>query len=190
MYSFPVRSALAALVPLLVLGAAACGRSGTGSSILTPSDVGGVYAICSLTFTPAGPGRPPLDLRAVMDTTPRAGLPTPQLRLSSTRYEFVLEYVPPGDFVERQFRHTYRTGPRTVMIDFPDPAQVMAALLLPPSLEMEYRESPRSLRITDAYREHRVPRADYQRLAGIEDPNLADPVLGTLSGQFVSGGCN
>jgi len=190
MLRFIPRRSIPLVVPLLLAGLAACGRSSTGSSLLTPEEVGGVYSICSLTFTPAGPGRPVLDLRAVMDTTPRPGLPLPQVRLSSTRYEYVLEYVPPGDFLERQFRHTYRTGPRTVMLDFAEPQVVMSALLLPPNLELSYSQSPRSLRITDLYREHRVPRADYQRLAGIEDPNLAEQVVGTLSGEFVSGGCN
>jgi hypothetical protein len=180
-----------AAASLFAVGVSACGGGGTGAVVLTPEQVGGIYQICSLVFQPAGPGRPPLDLRAaVMDTTPRPGLPQPQVRLSSTRYEFVLEFVPPGDFVERRFNHTFRTGPRTVALDFPNPVEAMSALLLPPSLELEYTENPRSLRVTDVFREHRVPRADYQRLAGIQDPNLADPVIGSLTGVFRSGGCN
>lgn len=178
-------------VAMLATAAAACGGGGTGATLLTPDQVGGIYRICSLTFLPAGPNRPVLDLRAaVMDTVQRPGLPMPQVRLSSQRYEFVLEFVPPDDFVERRFNHSYRTGPRTVALDFPDPAEAMATLLLPASLELEFSEGPRTLRITDTYAEHRVPRADYQRLTGIVDPNLADPVVGRLSGAFRTGGCD
>jgi hypothetical protein len=184
------RGGLVAATSMLMLGAAAC-DGGTGPrAALTPEQVGGIYRICSLAYAPAGPGRPPLDLRAMLtDTLPRPGLPSPQVRVSLTRHEFALEFVPPDDVLERQFRGTYRVEPRSITLDFPNPTEIMATLLLPGSLNLAFSENPRTLVIPATYAEHRVPKADYQRLAGIVDPNLADPVVGALTGRFVVGDC-
>ncbi len=172
------------LAPLLSL-VAACGDS-TGPQRLTLSEVGGVYQICSLVFTPEGGLPPAVDLvaQSMEPSRPR------ELRLGRTTPEFQLEYTLKGDVLRRDLRGSYETGTRTVTLTFTSSAAETGALLLPSStgpnrLVLGFEGG--SLQVsTPAYE---VRKVDYERLTGQSYPAVKERFNGTLTGRFSSGSC-
>lgn len=172
------RFALSVLLPLL----AACGDS-TGP--VTTAEVGGVYQVCSLVFTPAGNTLQPVDIRvAATDTSPGITNPS-RLTLSTQVREFELQYTPKNDVLPQRPRGTYETRANTVGLVFAEPARVASALLLPARLGLDFQASPKALVVAQTQGSYRVPRADYARLAGVSQTNLPTEIEGSLAGRFV-----
>ncbi len=162
---------------------AACGDS-TGP--VTAEDVGGVYQVCSLAFTPGGGTLPTVNVRAaVMDTTP--GSPNPaSLTLSTQVRDFELAYTPRNDVLVRRPSGTYEAGRNTVTLAFTDAVQVASTLLLPPRFRLEVQTSPKAFHASPENQDvYRVARADYARLAGISQTNLPEQIEGNASARFV-----
>lgn len=178
---------LLALAPVLAL--AACGGDGgTTPQRLTSEQVGAVYQVCSLTFTPEGGSPPALDIRAAtMDAGASA---VRELTLGRTVNDFSLEYTRRGDVLKRRFEGSYTTGIDRVFLNFNGGTAIGEAVLLPQRLELEFRENPQRLEISGVHARHTVSRADYERLAGQTYPNARDQIVGVLSGRFSTGACN
>lgn len=168
---------------------AGCGGDGTGPQALTAEQVGGNYHVCSLVFTPEGGFPPAIDLRAAAMNTGAGATAPPRLTLSRLRNEFELEYTPRTDVLPRRFGRSYTPGAETVTLDFEPAADAMAALLLPPHLELTFQAQPQELRISPAHARHVVSKADYEYFAGRSYPNVAPQVVGELSGRFSTGAC-
>lgn len=166
------------LVPLL----AACGDS-TGP--VSTEEVGGVYQVCSLVFTPGGGTLPAVDVRAVVMDTASTSPNPPRLTLSTQVRDFELAYTPRNDVLVRRPGGTYEAGRNTVTLVFTDAAQAASTLLLPARLRLDVQTSPKALQAAEGQDIHRVARADYARLAGISQTNLPTEIEGTVSGRFV-----
>ena len=176
------------VLPLLAL-LAACGDDPV---LPTPEEVGGIYQVCSLAFTPGGGTLPAVNLRAAaIDTTLGTANPA-LLTLSTQQGLFELQYTPKGDVLAQRPAGTYTTATGAVTLAFTDPARVASALLLPARVRLETRTGPKALVVPESATAYRVPRADYARLAGISQTNLPAEIEGTLSGRFVVTGspCN
>ena len=179
---------LALALPLLAL--AACdGDGGSGFDRLSPQEVGAVYQICSLVFTPEGGSPPPLDIRAAAMEL-QAGGAVRELTLGRTVSDFSLEYTRRNDVLKRRFDGRYDTGRSSVTLDFTGEAAIADALLLPGRLELAFQASPQSLEVSSVHTFHTVRRADYERLAGQSYPNARDQIVGSLTGRFSAGSCN
>jgi hypothetical protein len=166
------------LAPLLT----ACGDS-TGP--VSTEDVGGVYQVCSLVFTPGGGTLPAVNVRAVVMDTASTSPNPPRLTLSTQVRDFELAYTPRNDVLVRRPGGSYEAGRNTVTLAFTDPALVASTLLLPARLRLEVQVSPKALQASDTQDVHRVARADYARLAGISQTNLPTEIEGSVSGRFV-----
>lgn len=178
---------LLALAPVLAL--AACGGDGgTTPEHLTSQQVGAVYEVCALTFTPEGGSPPALDIRAA--TMEPAADAVRELTLGRTVTDFSLEYTRRGDVLKRRFEGGYTTGTDRVFLDFNGGTSIADALLLPQRLELEFRENPQRLEVSGVHAGHTVRRADYERLAGQTYPNARDQIVGVLSGRFSTAGCD
>ncbi len=180
------RIAPLALCALAVLPACG-GDGGSGSASLTPDQVGAVYQVCSLVFTPEGGSPPPLDIRAAAMEMP-AGDP-PVLRVGRTVNSFELEYTRKGDILKPRFTGTYSAASDRIALNFASSGSVNDALLLPARLELSFRQSPQALEVSTYHVNHSVSRGDYERLAGQGYPNARDNIVGTLTGRFAVGGC-
>jgi hypothetical protein len=184
MHARSLLSRTLALAALPVL--AACGgNGGTGSSVLTPGQVGAEYRLCSLTFTPDGGSPPALDIRGeVMDTS---AANAPVLRVGKTVASFELEYLKRNDVLRPRFEGSYSTRSDAVSLSFSG-SDVTQTLLLPQKLTLAFRTGPRRLDIT-GYAFYGVSRADYERVSGKSFPNARDQISGTLAGTFSEGAC-
>jgi hypothetical protein len=175
-------------MPALLLVLAGCDRGvTTPDPPLQPAQVAGVYAVCELTFSPAGTLLPAIDLRAaVMDTAPAPQLPRPNLKVGLREPTFELEYTPKGDFIPRRFDGRYDLTRQTATFTLAAPAQAQArtALLLPNPLVLRPDPEARELRIGPDQPRYLVPRADYARLAGVAEVNLPPQIDGALAGRF------
>lgn len=179
---------LSLVLPLLALSACD-GDGGSGPDRLTPQEVGGIYQVCSLVFTPSGGSPPPLDIRAAtMETS--AGGAVRNLTLGRTVTDFALEYTRRGDVLTRRFEGSYSTGRSRVSLDFASGAGIRDALLLPEVLNLVFTAGtqPR-LEIDAVHGFHTVSRVDYERLAGQSFPNARDQITGALTGSFSLGSC-
>ena len=180
--SFAIRALALAALPAL----AACGGDGgTGAPPLTPSDVGGEYRLCSLTFTPDGGSPPPLDIRgAVMDTS---AANAPVLRVGKTVASFELEYLKKNDVLRPRFEGSYSTRSDAISLSFSG-SDVTQTLLLPQKLTLTYHGGPRRFDIV-GYSFYSVSRTDFERVSGKSYPNARDQISGTLTGSFSEGTC-
>lgn len=183
-------TAALALASVVVL--AACGDGGgPGPDRLSKEEVGGVYQICSLVFTPEGGSPPPLDVRAATMELSAAGA-VQTLTLGRTVQDFALEYTRRGDVLTRRFDGSYTTGTDRVFLNFDTGSAVADALLLPDPLTVRFVDGAagRRLEIDVPAGTHSVRRADFERLAGQSFPNARDNIVGTLTGRFAAGTCD
>lgn len=185
-FAFP-RPHLLALLALVFTTACS---SPTRPPVLTGEDLGGEYIICSLLFTPEHPAHPVVDIREQeMDLQAR----TPTLTVGRTRAEFEMEYREPGEVLVTRLNGTYvpaRTGV-TLTFNQQDANRARNLLLLPPQLWLDFQPSPRTLTLSEArHGGHTIPLARYGEMTGYPTQGLADPVRGTLSGQFRVGSCS
>jgi hypothetical protein len=174
----------------LLLGLAACGGDDGFVDRLTPQETAGTYSICRLRFHPENVAFPVADLlTSVMDSTPPAGRPEPTLALSASSHQYDLVYTRTRDGFLQQLRGTTAMGASAVTTRFyeDEAGAVAAEALLPGSLAMSFRESPR--RLTDTTSFYTVRRADYAAAAGIPETGLQDRVSGRLEAALQVGGC-
>ena len=178
-------SALLALLPL-----AACGENGFEVDNLRPSEVAGSYSVCILRFAPENNVFPTADLLvSMMDTTPPTGRPAPSLALSGSSQQYDLVYTRVRDGFLQQLRGTVGLGETTVTLRFfeDEPGGVAAESLLPSSMNLTFRDSPRRLTGTSGF--YTVRRADYARAAGVNETGLQERVSGRLQATLQVGGC-
>lgn len=162
----------------------ACGDD-DGPTGPTRADVAGIYQVCQLTFVPAGA----LASVNLIDTAferQNTQVQRPELRLDRTRNDIELVYTPRGEFVSRNVRGTYDLSGQRVTLRFPDAAR--NALLLPDRLVLDFQAAPRQIATvnSDSYS---VPRADYARLSGQSEANLAPQIEGRLTATFRENSC-
>lgn len=182
------QSKLAALGGITILALGGCGDASGGITGPSPEEVAGIYSICSLTFDPGG------DLLADVDIVDRGFEPgsqeirAPQLQIDATR-DFQVVFTPEGQFVERTLLGTYVPAGTRLRLSFTGGTAAAADYLLPPTLELAFQETPKSL-TTAATPLYEVDRDDYARLAGISESNLAPRIEGRLMAVFQAGGCS
>lgn len=179
--AFVARSVL--LLPLVGL-LAACGDDGTGPNRLTPEDVSASYSVCILSFDPDG-SLPPVDVRTRVI---EAGTGTLVLtNQSSTQLSY---RAVGGDGTTRFLDGSYSLGRDDVTLTFAGQVDRKAALLLPPDggLTLDYDALSRTL--STAAASYSIARADYERVSGTSEPNLAPNISGTLTASFTAGGCS
>jgi hypothetical protein len=172
--------------------AAACGGDGgTGVPRLTPGDVQGVYAVCSLRFQPAQAALPSADLLAtVVNTAPPAPKQPPSLTLSGQSAAFQLLYTRRSDNFLQQLQGSVSLQQSQLSVNLPEEgsSEIRRELLLPGQLLLHFTASPRRLSASgDAT--YSVRRADYARAAGISEEGLQERINGSLSGTFAVGSC-
>lgn len=182
------RSMRAALCGIATLALAGCGDASGGLTGPSPEEVAGIYAVCALTFDPDG------DLLADVDVVARGFEPggqeirAPQLQVDPTR-DFQVVFTPKGQFVERTFIGTYLPAGTRLRLSFTGGTAAPASFLLPPTLDLTFQQTPKSL-TTAATPAFEVDRADYARLAGVSESNLAPRIQGRLMAVFQAGGCS
>lgn len=172
------------LVLLSGLAAAACGGDGGGGPTgPTRAQVAGRYAVCALTFTPAGALASVDLLGTAIETTGTQA----QLRVDPGT-AIQLAYTPRGAFVERFVNGTYDLGGSRATLRFSD-ATARSALLLPDRLELDFQSAPQVLSTTSSSA-YNVPRARYAELTGQSEANLAQQIEGRLSATFRLNSCS
>ena len=170
----------------LLAGAAVAACDGDGGPTgPTRMEVAGVYSVCQMTFTPGGALAPVNILSAAIETT-STQVQRPELRLDSGD-PVQLVYTPKGAFVDQRVQGTYSLSGNTASLRFTDSSR--NAVLLPERVTLTYQASPRQLAVasSDTYT---VPRADYARLSGQPETNLAPQIEGRLAATFRAGGCS
>lgn len=180
-------SLLRTLIPLLALATAACGDS-TGPR-LTAEEVAGAYNVCSLVFTPEGGTLPAVNIRETAFELTNASVTPPRLALNPDR-SFTLEYTDRGQFSTRIREGSWAPSRQSIQASFANPQTVLAAVLLPARLDLNYTSSPRAFEVAPGQTTYSVARADYARLRGVDQTNLPVTISGNLSGRFVMGGCS
>lgn len=184
---------LARTLPLcLAAVAAGCGGDGgTGFQTLRPEDVQGVYAVCTLRFSPDQTALPTADvLQSVINPNPPAPKQPPSLTLSGQAAQYQLVYTRKSDNFLQQLSGGVGFGAQSVFLTFPSAAddETVRELLLPPELALDY--SPGSRRLTSfPLSSYAVRRADYARAAGITETGLQPTITGQLTATFSAGGC-
>jgi hypothetical protein len=169
----------------------ACGDGGTDQQRLTPNEVGGVYSVCSLRFTPSQSAFPVADLLAtVVNPTPPAPKQPPSLTLSGQAYAYQLIYTRRSDNFLQQLNGGVSLRQSEVAIDLPDEgdSEIVRELLLPPVLAFTFADNPRRL-TTAGSLTYSVRRSDYARAAGISEEGLQDRISGQLNASFTTGTC-
>jgi len=183
MFSSIPRRTIPLVVPLLLAGLAACGRSSTGSSVLDPTEIAGDYRVCTLIFAPDGGIPDTVNILARMDTT----VSTPRLEIGGTpQRQYSLLYRLADGGTTQSLSGTYATGPRDVQLVLGTQPQVRR-LLLPERLSLEYSEE-RVLSHMEVAGSYIVARSDYEALKGQSFPALRDEFPGRLSARFVRWG--
>ncbi|HWK88646.1 MAG TPA: hypothetical protein VNP72_01575 [Longimicrobium sp.] len=184
--------------PGIVLAAAllaACDGTGRyAGDRLNPIDVGGVYQVCTLTFTPSQTALPVADLlQRVIETAPQGGRPGPSVALSSSAPRFDLVYTHRGDNFVRQIDGEVEFGQNSVFLRMYTGSSapgVPAELLMPPHLDLVYTSSgPRRLTAGTEVSGYNVNRADYARAAGITEEGLQPRIFGHVTALFSAQGC-
>lgn len=183
--------ALARILPLCAALAACNGDGGTGVPRLTPTQVQGVYTVCSMAFTPSQTAFPAANLLAnVVNTTPPAPKQPPSLTLSGQSSAYQLIYTRRSDNFLQQLTGNVNLGEAQLAVNFPDESsnEVVRELLLPSSLTLSFADSPRRLTVSSSFT-YNVRRGDYARAAGISEEGLQDHIAGTLTATFSTGAC-
>ena len=187
------------LLSIRILGAAAlapalaCYDAGfPAPDPLTPAEVGGVYQVCELRFTPSQGGLPTADvLAAVIDAAPAAG-PPPSLTLSGTAPEFELVYVRRRDGAVQRLGGEMEYGEGSVFLYARSqlPSAVPFEALLPPAhLDLVFHAATGRLTAGAEVSAYTVRRADYAAAAGIGPEGLPDRIWGHVTAAFAQGSC-
>lgn len=151
----------------------------------SPADVAEIYSVCELAFVPAG-ALTRVDVAAVAFETTDTRVQEPELRVDPGT-DVQLVYTPKGGFVSQEVRGTYSLRGDRVTLRFPQSGR--NALLLPEQLALDFQASPQQLSVTSSS-SYSVPRADYARLSGQPEANLAPQIEGQLAATFRVGGCS
>jgi hypothetical protein len=169
----------------------ACSGDSTGAPKLTPSQVQGVYNVCTLRFVPSQSALPTADVLAtVINTAPPAPKQPPSLTLSGTATQYQLIYTRRSDnFLQQVNGDTYLSS-NMVFVDLPsaDASDAVRETLLPPQLPLVYDAAARRLSVQSG-NVYTVRRADYARAAGITEEGLQDHISGQLTASFSAGPC-
>lgn len=184
MYS-TVRIGAAGLI--LLLAGAGCDEKGGGPLGPSAEDVAGIYHVCSLDFDPEGDLLTTVDIIERGFETEDTQVRDPQLQVDASR-DFQLLFTPKGQFVERSMIGRYTPVATRIQLGFTGGTAAAASFLFPPSLELAFQETPKSL-TTAATGVYDVARADYARMAGVSESGLADRIPGRMMAVFQSGGC-
>lgn len=188
------QSLLARVVPLAaVLTAAACDGGGgtTNPPRLTPSDVQGVYSLCSLKFVPVQTALPQANLLAsIVALNPPAPKQPPSLTLSSQSASYQLLYTRKSDSFTQDLRGTVALGVDEIILSVPDEesTEVRRELLLPGQLLLHFVRNPKQLTAVGDV-SYSVRRTDYARAAGISEEGLQDRINGTVTAVLATGAC-
>lgn len=171
---------------MILVGSAGCGGDGGGPVGPTPQEIAGIYSLCALTFDPEG------DLLSTVDVMDRGieleGVRHPQLQVDASR-GFQILLTPEGQFVERSLLGTYLQSGNRLRLTFAGGTASPADFLLPPTLELAFQQTPKSL-TTAATPVYEVDRATYARLAGQSESGLAERIPGKLMAAFKAGDCS
>lgn len=178
------------ILPVLALLAAACdGDGGTGSDVLTPEEVAGVYQLCTLRFQPSNTALPGADLLVtVVDTTPPTGRPEATIALAANG-TYDLAYTDQSSQFLEQIRGSIGYRENQITLSFPSSDDNAAALLMPRSLLLTYDRSARAFGGDAAGFPYPVTRADYAAAAGISQEGLQSSINGTLQIAFRQDRC-
>ena len=184
---------LARTLPLALAGLlAGCGGpDAIEPPSLTPAQVQGVYAVCSLRFSPDQTALPTADvLQTVVNTAPPAPKQPPSLTLSGQTAEYQLVYTRKSDNFLQQLSGHVSFSPTTVFLDFPDAAQseTVRELLLPATLMLDFNGASRRLTALPLG-SYGVRRADYAKAAGITETGLQPTLTGQMAATFSASGC-
>jgi hypothetical protein len=174
----------------VLLAAAGCRGEPLGTrQPLQPAQVAGIYQICELSFVPTGSVIPPANLLALaMDPAPESGLPRPNLKVDLQTPRVELEYTPRQAFVPRRFEARYALGSTNVTLSFlgPQETQARTLLLLPNPIVLRADTQARTLTTAPEQGGYTVSRADYARVTGVPEDNLAPQISGTISARFAA----
>jgi hypothetical protein len=177
------------ILPVLALLAACDGDGGTGSDPLTPQDVQGVYALCTLSFKPSNAALPTANLLGtVIDVTPPAGRPAPTIALANNA-TYDLAYTDEATQFLQQIRGSIGYREDQITLSFPTNNANAAALLMPRNLLLNYDAGTHRLTGDASGFPYPVARADYAAAAGISEEGLQNSINGTLSVAFARDGC-
>jgi len=186
------QSVLALAFPLCAAALAACnGGGGTNAQRLSPQQVQGVYAVCSLRFRPSQSALPVADLlQTIISTNPPSPKQPPSLTLSGQAADYQLLYTRRSDSFTQELRGGLSYGGTAVFADLPDEnsSDVRRELLLPGTVQLNYSDAPRRLTVASGA-SYTVRRSDYAKAAGITEEGLQDRIGGSLEGTFAVGGC-
>jgi hypothetical protein len=167
---------LAAALPLF----AACDGGGSGPDRLDPSEVAGVYNLCSVRFTPSNSILPVADLmQTVVDTTPPAGRPEATVSVATGVFDLV--YTHQGDAFLRQLQGSVSYGSTAITLNLPDQHVVTQELLLPTPLTLTFVGGASPSLAAQTSFSYSVARADYARATGSSESGLAATIAGALS---------
>jgi hypothetical protein len=171
----------------LMLALAAC-DDGTGPDRLIPEDVAGIYAVCTLSFVPENAALPTVDVRtAAFELSQDRQQPFLALDPNSAR-TFELQYVPRGQFSDREVRGTYALRPEQVELRFNTTGVNPSDLLLPERVTLDFQPSPLQVSAGESPF-YSVPRSTYAQLAGIGESGLAEQIRGRLAARFQAPRC-
>lgn len=177
------------ILPVLALLAACDGGGGTGPDPLTPQEVEGVYAICTLSFKPSNGALPAANLLGtVIDVTPPAGRPAPTIALAANSTYDLAFTAQATQFLE-QIRGSIGYRENQITLSFPSSDENAAALLMPRNLLLNYDAGTHRLSGDAGGFAYPVARADYAAAAGISQEGLQSSINGTLSVAFARDGC-
>lgn len=177
------------ILPALALLAACDGDGGTGSDPLTPQEVAGVYALCSLTFQPSNNALPAANLlNSVIDVTPPPGRPQPTIALANNA-TYDLAYTDQATQFLEQVRGSIGYREDQITLSFPSSDPNASALLMPRTLLLNYDGAAGRLTGDAAGFAYPVARADYAAAAGISQEGLQSSINGTVSVTFSLNGC-
>lgn len=175
---------------LLALGTAACEDDPNRPDSVTPEEVAGIYAVCSLTFQPDNEILAEVDILSAGFETENPDVRLPEVQADANG-DFQILFTPKGQFVQRTLIGRFTTAANRVSVGFTGGTASAASYLIPSPLELAFQATPKSL-TNAATVQYEVGRADYARLANASESGLAERIPGRLMVVFQGSrvGCN